>query len=76
MAPEFEDPDAILIYAPDRFLLVDAERREHAALRDLVKAGGLGHGRRADRTELVAQVEAGGDGKTNPAADSGDTDTY
>src|SRR5271154_1519580 len=47
---------------------VDPECEEGAALRDQRQICGLGHRCRADRAELVAHVETGGNGKTDPAA--------
>ena len=56
-----------------RIVAADAERIQRAALRDVVQTRRLGHRRGADRTELVGQIQACGDGQTDPAPDTTDS---
>jgi hypothetical protein len=52
-------PGADSLLKPFR-LFEDAEDVQLATLGDLVQVGSLGHGRGADGTELVVQVETSG----------------
>ena len=66
-------PDAVKHRAPSSFsvrLFEDAEHVELAALRDRLQTGSLGH-RRTNGSELVVQVEAGGDREADPTANAG-----
>ena len=51
-------------------LRVNPEDVQRSTLRDMLQAGGFGHGRRADGTELVRKIKSSHRGKANPATDA------